>query len=336
MIQTALVGFGPAGAGLHAPLIGRTAGMELAAVVTRDPERRGQVAREWPDAAVLDSAEEIWADPGRFDLVVVAAPNRVHAALAEASMRAGLPVVVDKPLALSSAEVDGQLAVSRKTGVAFTVFQNRRFDGDFLALRGLLEGGELGEAVRYEARWERFRPDVAGDRWREQAGEGGGLLWDLGSHLIDQVILLFGRPAEVFAQLDRVRENAEVDDDSFVTLRYDGGLTAQLWMSLVVTAPGPRFRVTGTAGVFESVGLDPQELRLRGDEAPDVAARVVGAEGERDVDAAAGDWADFYARVRDAVACGGPMPVAAQEAAGVVEVIEAAHRSAESAQVVRL
>lgn len=304
-------------------------------MVTRDRARRDQVARDWPGAVVLDDVDQIWADPTRFDLVVVAAPNRTHASLAEASMRAGLPVVVDKPLALCSADAERLIAVSRETGVALTVFHNRRLDGDFLAIRDLIDGGALGRLVRYEARWERFRPDVASDRWRESAEEGGGLLWDLGSHLIDQALVLFGRPAEVLAQLDRVRGGAEVDDDSFVSLRYPGGPTVQLWMSLVAAAAGPRFRVTGIDGVFESVGLDPQELRLRGDEAPDVAARIVTATGARTLVQPPGDWGEFYTRVRDALAREGAMPVPAGEAAAVIEVIEAARESAESHQVVR-
>lgn len=310
--------------------------MQLAAVVTRNPDRRAEVARDWPGAALLDSADEIWAEPGRFDLVVVAVPNRAHASLAEASMRAGLPVVVDKPLAVSSAEAEALLATSRVTGTALTAFHNRRWDGDFLAVRNLLDRGGLGHVVRYEARWERFRPDVATDRWRESPDEAGGLLWDLGSHLIDQALVLFGRPAGVFAQLGRVRAGAQVDDDSFVTLDYDEGPAVQLWMSVVVAEPGPRFRVTGTGGVFESFGLDPQELRLRGDQAPDVLARLVTGRETREIDPPAGDWGEFYARVRDAVADGGELPVAMEDAAAVIRVIEAARRSSDLGQVVRL
>ncbi len=195
-MRTALVGYGPAGAGLHAPLIARTDGMEVAAVVTSDPGRREAVARDHPGAELLDGADAIWADPSRFDLVVVAAPNRAHAGLAERSLREGLPVVVDKPLAVTSADADRLVAVAEETGVPLAVFHNRRWDSDFLAVRELAPS--LEPLVRLEARWERWRPEVQGERWRESDADadGGGLLWDLGSHLIDQALVLFGEPAE--------------------------------------------------------------------------------------------------------------------------------------------
>ena len=200
MIRAALVGYGPAGAGLHAPLIARTDGMEVAAVVTSDPGRRAAVARDHPGAALLDGADAIWSDPGRFDLVVVAAPNRAHADLAERSLREGLPVVVDKPLAVTGADAERLVALSEQTGVPLAVFHNRRWDSDFLAVRELAPA--IGPLVRYEARWERWRPEVDPDRWRESDADadGGGLLWDLGSHLIDQALVLFGAPATVFAR----------------------------------------------------------------------------------------------------------------------------------------
>ncbi len=336
-MQAALVGYGPAGAGLHAPLIARTDGIELAAVVTSDPGRREAVARDHPGAVVLDSADAVWDDSGRFDLLVVAAPNRAHADLAERSMREGLAVVVDKPLAVSSADAERLVALSDETGVPLSVFHNRRWDSDFLAVRELVAA--IGPLVRYEARWDRWRPDVEGERWRESDADadGGGLLWDLGSHLIDQALALFGAPATVFARLACVRAGARVDDDTFVQLGFRGGPDVQLWMSLVAIEPGPRFRVTGLGGLLESHGLDPQESRLRGDQAPEVTLRLVTpAEGNRVVPAPPADWADFYAGVRDALSDGAPMPVTGREAADVVRVIEAARHSATSGEVVAL
>jgi len=336
VIRAALVGFGPAGAGLHAPVIARTPGMEVAAVVTSDPRRREAVARDHPDAEVLDGADAIWTDPERFDLVVVAAPNRAHAELAERSLRAGLPVVVDKPLAVGEADADRLVAVAGETGTPLAVFHNRRWDGDFQAVRELLPS--IAPVARLEARWERWRPDVQGERWRESDdhADGGGLLWDLGSHLIDQALVLFGPPASVYARAEVKRAGARVDDDTFVDLRYADGPAVQLWMSLVGIAPGPRFRVTGLGGLVESRGLDPQELRLRGDEAPEVEVRMVTEDGERMVDAPAGDYGLFYAGVRDALRDGGPMPVTAEDGAAVVRVIEAARRSAASGNVVAM
>lgn len=337
-----MVGYGSAGAGLHAPLIARTPGMRVAAVVTGDAARGERAVSDHPGADVLPSAERIWEEPDRYDLVVVAAPNRTHAALAEASMRAGLPVVVDKPLASSREDADRLVAISRDTGVPLAVFHNRRWDGDFLAVRELVDSGALGDVVRYEARWERWRPVVDGERWRESPArsEGGGLLWDLGSHLIDQALVLFGSPTHVYAEIATRRPGARVDDDSFVDLRFAAGPAVQLWMSLVAVEPGPRFRVTGLSGLFESHGLDPQELTLRGDEAPPIRARMVveveGRRQERDVDPPPGDYGHFYGRVRDALRDGGPMPVTAAEGAKVVHVIEAAQDSARDGGVVEL
>jgi scyllo-inositol 2-dehydrogenase (NADP+) len=333
----ALVGFGPAGAGLHAPLIGRTDGLELAAVVTADPDRRDQVQRDWPDAAVLGSADQIWGRAEEYGLVVVAAPNRAHAAAAGEAMRAGLPVVVDKPLASSLGEAERLVALSRETGVPLAVFHNRRWDGDFLAVRELLEAGRLGRVTRLEARWERWRADVA-ERWRESddPADAGGLLWDLGSHLIDQALALFGLPEGVYAEMDRRRPGARVDDDTFVSLRYPAGPTVALFMSMVVRDPGPRFRVIGSEGQFESRGLDPQELRLRGDQAPEVDARLLTDEGEEQLEVPAGDYGRFYARVRDALSSGGPMPVTGEEGLATVRVIEAARTAAREGRAVSL
>jgi scyllo-inositol 2-dehydrogenase (NADP+) len=331
----ALVGFGPAGAGLHAPLIGRTDGLELAAVVTSNPDRRAQVERDWPGAAVLESADRVWERAGDYGLVVVAAPNRAHAAVAESAMEAGLAVVVDKPLASSAAEGERLVGVSRRTGAPLAVFHNRRWDGDFLAVRELLEAGALGRVMRMEARWERWRPEVA-ERWRESddPADAGGVLWDLGSHLIDQALALFGLPGGVYAEMERRRPGARVDDDTFVSLRYAEGPTVALFMSMVVREPGPRFRIVGSAGQLESRGLDPQELRLRGDEAPEVEARLLTDEGERRVEVPAGDYGEFYARVREALALGGPMPVTGEEGVATLRVIEAARASAAEGRVV--
>ena len=335
-MRAALVGYGPAGAGFHAPLIAATNGMEVAAVVTSDPARREAVARDHPGAAVLDGADVIWEERDRFDLAVVAAPNRAHAELAQRSLEVGLPVVVEKPLAVTAAEADHLAVLSRDTGVPLAVFQNRRWDSDFLAVREL--AGDIGPLARYEARWQRWRTWVEPERWRESAAiaDGGGLLWDLGSHLIDQALVLFGRPQWVFARAAVRRPGAHVDDDSFVELGFAEGPAVQLWMSLLAIEPGPRYRLTGLGGLIETHGEDPQELRLRGEQAPEVAVRLVNEDGEREIDPPAGAYGRFYAGVRDALRDGTPMPVTAEEGAEVVRVIEAARRSATSGEVAAL
>lgn len=350
-LRAAIIGYGLAGSVFHAPLISATPGMAVAAVVTGNPSRQEQVAAEVPDAAVLADSDEIWERAEDFDLVVVAAPNRVHARLAEASMRAGVPAVVDKPLATSVDDARRLASLSQETGVLLSVFHNRRWDNDFLTVRRLLDEGQLGQVLRFESRFERYRPQVA-ERWRESPAreDGGGLLYDLGSHLIDQALVLFGAPSHVYAEVERRRPGAEVDDDTFVALRFPSGPVAHLWMSAVVYRPAPRIRVSGMNGVYERYGLDPQEDALRSGRRPGepgwgeegepqwgrLVAEVDGVAVDRAVQPEPGAYQDFYAGVRDALRGGGAPPVGAADGLAVLRVIEAARESAERATVVAL
>ena len=350
-LRAAIIGYGLAGSVFHAPLISATPGMAVAAVVTANPARREQASAELPGAEVLAGSEEVWARAEDFDLAVVAAPNRAHAALAEASLRAGLPVVVDKPLATSADDARRLASLSRETGVLLAVFHNRRWDNDFLTARRLIEEGRVGRVLRFESRFERYRPQVP-ERWRESPAreDGGGLLFDLGSHLIDQALVLFGAPSHVYAEVERRRPGAEVDDDTFVALRFPAGPIAHLWMSALVYRPAPRLRVSGIGGVYERHGLDPQEEALRSGMRPGdpgwgeedeshwgrLAADVDGAAVDRAVPPEPGAYEHFYAGVRDAITAGTPPPVSAADGLAVLRVIEAARESAERATVVAL
>jgi predicted dehydrogenase len=238
-IRVALLGYGLAGAVFHAPLIASVEGLELAAIVTHDEERRARARRDHPNAALLGSPEEVCERVGDLDLVVVAAANRAHVPLARSSIEAGLAVVVDKPLAASAGEGRSLVRDARERGVMLTVFQNRRWDGDFLTVRGLLEEGALGEIARFESRFERWRPELSGG-WRESGDpqDAGGLLNDLGSHLVDQALFLFGPAAKVYSELDTRRAGAQTDDDSFVALLHESGVRSHLWMSAVAARPG--------------------------------------------------------------------------------------------------
>jgi predicted dehydrogenase len=330
----------------HAPLIAATSGMEVAAIVTRDEQRRAAVAEAYPEAELLDSPEEVW---GRFDLVVIASPNRTHVPLARAAIEHGMPVVVDKPMAPSATEAAGLAAFARAREVALCVFQNRRWDSDFLAVRRVIGDGSLGRVARLESRIERYRPEVEGERWREQPGgeNAGGQLFDLGAHLIDQALVLFGSPMSVYAEADRRRPGAQVDDDTFVALRFEGGETAHLWMSTVVAAPASRFRVIGLEGTYVHPFVDNQEEALRegrrpgdggewGREERDAWGTLTTADGARELEPPPGAWPDFYARVRDCVLGEGPPPVSGEEGAVVIAVIEAARTSAAEGRVVDL
>src|SRR5688500_16197382 len=263
-IRVGLIGYGLAGAVFHAPLIAATPGLKLAAIVTRDGARSTQALVDHADAAIVPTADALWEMATEIDLVVVASPNRTHAPLAHAALAAGLDVVVDKPMATSAAEARALVEDAKERGRMLTVFQNRRWDGDFLTRRRLIAEGALGEVVRFESRIDRWRP-VPKPGWKQSAdpGDAGGLLFDLGAHLIDQALLLFGPVESVYAELDRRREQSEVDDDTFLALTHASGVRSHLWMSIVAGQPGPRLRVMGTDASYVKHGNDGQEAALK-------------------------------------------------------------------------
>ncbi len=351
-LRVAIIGYGLAGAVFHAPLISTTAEMRVAAIVTGSPERQAQARRDFPTAEIFDRAEELWYEPTRYDLVVIATPNRVHASLGVAAMRAGLPVVIDKPLASSVAEAEQLLQVSHETGMLLTVFQNRRWDNDFLTVRHLMEMGTLGPITRYESRFERFRAEPRPEAWRELAdpAEGGGLLFDLGSHLIDQAMFLFGKPTHVYAEMATRRPGAQVDDDTFVALQFPNGVNAHLWMSVLAHIAAQRVRITGLHGTYEKWGLDPQEDALRTGERPGdeywgeerrerwghLVTDVNGVHNDSPLKTLPGNYPAYYMLLRDALRSGGKPPVDAAGVVDVLRVIEAARVSAQTGQTVTL
>ena len=332
----------------HAPLVEATPGMRVAAIVTSNDERRAQASRDHPDARLLASAEEIWADASSYDLVVVAAANRAHAPLSLAAIDAGLPVVVDKPMAATAGDARAMVDAAERAGLMLTVFHNRRWDSDFLTVRKLIADGTLGRPFRLESRFSRFRPAPKAGAWREggDPADAGGTLWDLGPHLIDQARVLFGDPTHVYAEVERRRDGVEVDDDVFVALRFAGGESAQLWASQVAAIPGPRLAVSGTRGAYEQPTVDPQEDLLRVGVRPsspewgaighEAWGTLATAEGAERIEPERGAWQSYYAQVRDAVAGGAPPPVDPRDGLRVVELIESARRSAEERAVVQI
>jgi predicted dehydrogenase len=346
-IRVALIGFGMAGSVFHAPLISSVAGLELSAIVTANPDRRADAMERYPEALVFAEVDQLWLRAEDFDVVVVAAPNRAHVALANGALDRGLAVVVDKPLAGSAAEGRALVDKANKLGLFLTVFQNRRWDGDFLTVRKLLEGGSLGSVHRFESRFDRWRPELKGG-WREQddPNEAGGLLFDLGSHLIDQARVLFGPVTEVYAELDRRRPGAVVDDDSFVALAHESGVRSHHWMSLLAAKPGPRFRVLGDRASFLKHGLDPQESDLTEGivpthpgwgEDPEHRWGLLTEDGEdHEVRTEPGAYPRFYEMLAAAVRGEGPVPVDPSDAVAVLEVIEAASNANAEGTVVEL
>lgn len=340
----AIVGYGLAGAVFHAPLVATTPGMRVAAIVTGDAARQAQARRDHPAARVLASVDELWEMAASIDLVVVATPNATHAALTRAAIAAGLPVVVDKPFATTAAEGRELVAEARARGVMITVFQNRRWDGDFLTLRRLLDGGALGRPLVLESNFERWRPELRGG-WKDRdgAGDATGVLYDLGSHLIDQALVALGAVRSVYAELDRARAGSNVVDDAFVALAHASGARSHLHASLMTAQLGPRFRLLGTGGAYVKHGMDPQEDRLRAGARPGPGwgeddPALYGSSG---TDAAAervrtepGDYPAFYAAVARALRGEGAPPVDPAAAIAGLEIIEAAIRSAQERRLI--
>lgn len=309
--------------------------MTLAAIVTSDGERQKQAASEHPGARIVARTEELFARAEEIDVVVISTPNRSHVTLARQAIENGLAVVVDKPLAARASEARELVRLARERGVVLTVYQNRRWDGDFRTVRKLVADGSLGDVYRFESRFERWRPEPK-PGWRELASpeDAGGLLYDLGTHLIDQAVVLFGRVTHVYAELTRRRAGVEVDDDTFVALTHASGVRSHLWTNMLAAQEGPRFRVLGSRAAFTKHGTDPQEALLRAgatpsgsDWAPDPREQwgVLGAGTElTTIQTRKGSYGDFY---RDLIAClrnSGSPPVDPADSIHVLEIIECA------------
>ncbi|MEU2283270.1 Gfo/Idh/MocA family oxidoreductase [Streptomyces sp. NPDC013178] len=356
-LRVGLVGYGLAGSVFHAPLIAATEGLALDTVVTSNPERQEQARAEFAEVRVTATPDELLDRAGDLDLIVIASPNKTHVPLATDALKAGLPVVVDKPIAGTAAEARELAALAEERGLLLSVFQNRRWDNDFLTLRRLLTDGELGDVYRFESRFERWRPQLKGG-WRESGdpAEIGGLLYDLGSHVVDQALVLFGPVTQVYAESDVRRPGAETDDDTFIALTHANGVRSHLYVSATTAQLGPRFRVLGSRAGYVKYGLDPQEAALReglrpgpdwGTEPEELWGRVgaggppSGGEspvtgGGRPVRTLPGDYPAYYAAVAKALTDGGPNPVTALEAAAALDVLEAARRSARDGVAVTL
>lgn len=332
-IGVGLIGYGYAGSVFHAPLIGCVPGLRLAAVASGSPAK---VKADWPDVPVDASPAGLLARP-EVALVVIATPNHLHFDLARQALLAGKHVVVDKPFALASEEADELVRLAGRRQLFLSAFHNRRWDSDFLTLRRLLQAGRLGRVSYFESRFERFRPQVR-DRWRERADDGGGLWYDLGPHLVDQALQLFGMPSTVDGALEMQRHGARADDYFRVQLIYPQ-MRVVLQASMLGCDDGPRFIVQGSGGHYVKYGFDPQEAALKRGERPGSAAwgsdprpgvltrlREDRAEAEV-VPALAGDYSRYYLAVRDALLAGAPNPVPGEAAAAGLRLMALARES---------
>ena len=328
-----MIGFGFVSKTFHVPLLNATNGYEITAVSSSHP---ADVLAMLPGVDIVSDPKALAAHPD-VDLVVIASPNKTHAPLAELAMRAGRNVVVDKPFTITVEEARHLAAVARENDVLLSVFQNRRWDSDFLTIRDVIRQGLVGKIVLFESRIDRFRPDVR-DRWREIPGPGAGLLYDLGPHLIDQTLLLFGIPESVQATLAKQRHGARTDDFFQLVLRY-GEIIATLQAGSLVSGGSARFSLHGDRASVVKQHPDVQEDQLRAGVLPgspdwgldpDDAVLYDGATGDtRALKAARGDQRGYYVALREAFQGGGPNPVPPEQGATVMAIIEAALRSEE-------
>lgn len=338
--NVALVGYGFVGKTFHAPLIAATPGLVLHTVVSSDPAK---VLADHPAAKVAPDLDTTLADPA-VDLVVIATPDPLHASQAHAALNAGKAVVIDKPFAVTLDEARAVADHAARAGKLLSVFHNRRWDSDFLTLQALIADGSLGEIVQYESHFDRFRP-VVRDRWRERPG--AGVLLDLGPHLIDQALKLFGPPTAIFADIAVQKDGGQAGDYFHLLLRYPR-LRVLLHASQMTVASDLRMAVHGTRGSFIKQGLDPQENSLKAGTVPGAPDWGVDprpgaltvpdgdATTSRVVEGVPGDYPAYYAGIRDALSGHGPNPVPPEEALAVMELIDLAARSAAEGREIRL
>ncbi len=336
-MRIGLIGYGVGGSAFHAPLIAATPGLELAAIVTRNAARSQAAMERFPAAAVVPDVADLW-DMG-LDAVTITTPNDTHAPLAHTALDHGMNVVVDKPLATKVPDAEQLVAHAERSGLLLTVYLNRRWDGDFLTVKELVAAGTLGEVHRFESRFERWRPAVA-QSWKETTPEGGGILFDLGPHVIDQALQLFGPVQTVYAEVGTVRPAGVNPDDVFLALTHRSGVRSHLWLSAAAADQGPRFRLLGSNGAYRVFGMDPQEAALREGRMPVPGSAEWGTSDESDwgtitggprpvtYPTHSGAYPQFYTHWAAALHGVGPVPVDPVDAIDALRIIAGAERSA--------
>ncbi len=358
-LKIGLLGYGLSGRIFHGALIQALPYFEIPMIITADPEKQKQASFDFPQATIASKPQVVFDNPD-IDLVVIATPNTSHYPMAMAALAAGKHVVVEKPFTVTLEEARGLINQAKSCGRLLTVYQNRRFDGDYQTVKALLESGDLGRIVGFESSFDRFRPQLKENAWREQAIPGSGLLYDLGSHLVDQALDLFGLPEAVYADIRRER-GGPVDDAMEIQLFYPNH-KATLKARCLVNVPIPRFAVFGVKGSYATYGLDPQENRLREGGRPpsevshfmvseaalgDLSEHSVGnlselpfgfvpqaqwgtlalASEQKILPTQAGDYLQFYRNLFLAITTGAPLAVPPEESYAVMAVIEAAMQS---------
>lgn len=333
-IRVGLIGYGYASKTFHAPLISGTPDMELAVVSSSDASK---VHVDWPTVNVVSSPQQLFADPN-IDLIVIPTPNDTHFPLAKAALEAGKNVVVDKPFTVTLSQARELELLAKQQGKLLSVFHNRRWDSDFLTVKALINEGKLGDVAYFESHFDRFRPQVQA-RWREQAGLGSGIWYDLGPHLLDQVVNLFGLPQSLFVDLGQLRPGAQTTDYFHAILTYPQRRVV-LHGTMLAAAESARYIVHGTKASYVKFGLDPQEDRLKnGERLPQedwgydmrdgILTTVNGDERiEKPWLTIPGNYPAYYAGIRDVLNGVGENPVPANQAIQIMELIELGIESA--------
>ncbi|MEX3935919.1 oxidoreductase [Paraburkholderia phymatum] len=334
-LKIGLMGYGFAGATFHAPVIQHCGRASVAAIATGQPDK---ARADYPNARIVADIDALLA-LADIECVVIATPNDTHFDLARRALEAGKHVVVDKPVTLTAADARSLADLAQSKGLLFAPFHNRRWDGDFLTVRELIASADLGRITHFESHFDRFRPGIR-QRWREEASRGGGLLLDLGPHLIDQALTLFGTPETVYASVKAYRDNASAPDYVHLLLGY-ANHEVVLHASALTAIVAPRFTIHGTRGSYVKHGLDTQEDQLKAGLRPGDAGfgggneagklRVLEGEQEvqRDLPTRDGVYVEFYRALAASICDGAPFPVSAQDAVDVMTIIELAARSDE-------
>ncbi len=344
-IATGLLSYGMSGEIFHGPLIHAHSGFELKVIAERS---RNKASQRYPQIISVRSAEEVWLNPA-IEVVVVNTPNETHFEYAYKSLEAGKHVVVEKPFTVSLSEADKLIALAKKKDKILTVFQNRRWDGDFLTLQKLITDKSLGKIAEFEAHYDRYRNSIEANTWKEESGPGTGILYNLGSHMLDQVVMLFGLPDYLDARIGTQRTHGKVDDFYDIRLQYDGFL-AIIKSSYLVREPGPRYIVHGHNGSFIKFGIDPQELALKEGKIP--GSKGWGVEaiqwwGKLNsriddypvldmIETIPGNYMAFYQNLYQAIREGKELAVKPEQAREVIRLIELCYESNRLKQAIQV
>ncbi|PGS53930.1 oxidoreductase [Bacillus sp. AFS041924] len=343
-IKVGLVGYGFSGATFHAPFISVLEEFELAKVVSSKKE---DVKRDLGDVEVVSSLDEVLEDES-IDLVVITTPSGMHYEMAKQSLEAGKHIILEKPMVVKTREAEELINIANEKNLMLSVYHNRRWDNDFLTVKKLINEGLLGEVNTYQVHFDRYRPEVR-NRWREKQGPGSGMLFDLGSHLIDQALNLFGQPQFISADVFAQRVNAETDDYFHIILGYDK-LRVILHSGSIIPSNGPRFQVHGNKGSFIKYGIDGQEAALKegkkptqqgwGEDVPQFYGKLFTVEGEKELEETIvtipGSYTTYYKKIAESIFEGKKAPVTGEEGLSVIKIIEAALKSSEEKKVIYL